>query len=245
MKIRKLTERVYYLPPDDYKDRPMLGYIRGDRHCLAVDAGFSPDHVDVFYKALDDAGLARPDMTVLTHWHWDHTMGISRIKGTLIACRETCRLMDQERERMADPAYEAQLRRGYTYLDDEFRGRKLTMPRSADREFEDRLDLDLGGVTAEASHIESPHTPDSVMIYVPEDRILFLGDASLGAFEDGGSYDPEKLKSMFKAVEGTGCRTVLLGHQGEMDAEDFLFNMRKLLGWLSTDGGSVTKYTDI
>ena len=51
----------------------MLGYIRGERYSLAVDAGNSRRHVEKFYAALDAAELRRPDFTVLTHWHWDHT----------------------------------------------------------------------------------------------------------------------------------------------------------------------------
>ena len=49
----------------------MLGYIRGERYSLAVDAGNSRRHVEKFYAALDAAELRRPDFTVLTHWHWD------------------------------------------------------------------------------------------------------------------------------------------------------------------------------
>ena len=48
----------------------MLGYIRGERYSLAVDAGNSRRHVEKFYAALDAAELRRPDFTVLTHWHW-------------------------------------------------------------------------------------------------------------------------------------------------------------------------------
>ena len=27
MSLRKITDHVYFLPPDDVKDRPMLGYV--------------------------------------------------------------------------------------------------------------------------------------------------------------------------------------------------------------------------
>lgn len=59
----------------------MLGYIRGERYSLAVDAGNSRRHVEKFYAALDAAELRRPDFTVLTHWHWDHTFGLHAVDG--------------------------------------------------------------------------------------------------------------------------------------------------------------------
>ena len=37
----------------------MLGYIRGERYSLAVDAGNSRRHVEKFYAALDAAELRR------------------------------------------------------------------------------------------------------------------------------------------------------------------------------------------
>ena len=57
----RLTDRVWFLPHDEPTDRPVLGYIRGDRLSLAVDAGASPAHVADFYRALADEGLPLPD----------------------------------------------------------------------------------------------------------------------------------------------------------------------------------------
>ena len=41
MMLKKISECIYYLPPDSETDRPVLGYIRGDRYSLMVDAGNS------------------------------------------------------------------------------------------------------------------------------------------------------------------------------------------------------------
>ena len=63
----RLTERVWFLPHDEPTDRPVLGYARGDRLALAVDAGASPAHVAAFYRALENEGLPLPGVTALTH----------------------------------------------------------------------------------------------------------------------------------------------------------------------------------
>ena len=71
--MKQLTRRVWYLPHSPASDRPALGYIRGDRRALMVDAGNSPAHVRQFLRSLEAEGLPAPDLAVLTHRHWDHT----------------------------------------------------------------------------------------------------------------------------------------------------------------------------
>ena len=81
MKLERLTERVWVYPYEEERDRPNLSYIKGDRWSLAVDAGHSDDHVREFYRALEEEGLPLPELTVLTHWHWDHTFGMHAVHG--------------------------------------------------------------------------------------------------------------------------------------------------------------------
>ena len=47
----------------------------------------------------------------------------------------------------------------------------------ADITFEDALDLDLGGVDVHIEHVGGDHAPDSSVVYVEQDRVLFLGDS--------------------------------------------------------------------
>ena len=85
MKLERLTDRIWYYPYEEYRDRPNLGYIRGDKWSLAIDAGHSDEHVAEFYAALEEEGLPLPDLTVITHWHWDHTFGMHVIHGLSLA----------------------------------------------------------------------------------------------------------------------------------------------------------------
>ena len=57
MKLNRLSERVWFFPYEEERDRPNLGYVRGDRWSLAVDAGHSEDHVRAFYRALEEENL--------------------------------------------------------------------------------------------------------------------------------------------------------------------------------------------
>ena len=52
----KVTDRVWYYPFDDAKDRPVLGYIRGNSFSVAVDAGH-PDDLLEYVGGLDEFTL--------------------------------------------------------------------------------------------------------------------------------------------------------------------------------------------
>ena len=69
MELIRVSDRVWYSMYEAERDRPCLGYVRGDRWSLAVDAGHSDAHVEEFYDALRRAQLPLPSVTVVTHWH--------------------------------------------------------------------------------------------------------------------------------------------------------------------------------
>lgn len=74
MELKRLNENIWLMPYEEERDRPNLCYVKGDRLSLAVDAGHSAAHVQEFYALLEKENLPLPDITVLTHWHWDHTL---------------------------------------------------------------------------------------------------------------------------------------------------------------------------
>jgi hypothetical protein len=63
MELKKISDRLYYLPAEERTDKPVLGYIKGDQYSLAVDAGNSLDHVEKFYRELRELELRLPDFT--------------------------------------------------------------------------------------------------------------------------------------------------------------------------------------
>ena len=100
------------------------------------------------------------------------------------------------------------------YVDREFPEVPIPTMRLPDIVFQQFLRLNLGGVTAELYHVEAPHTPDSTVIYIPEDKVLFLGDATLGSFENGVAMDSKAVKALQKFVDSKDYDWLLLGHEG-------------------------------
>ena len=93
MNLYKLSDKIYYSEYEQERDRPALGYIKGDRFSIAVDSGHSDEHVKEFYDLLNKEGLELPSLTIITHWHWDHSFAMHAISGLSIANRRTDRYL--------------------------------------------------------------------------------------------------------------------------------------------------------
>lgn len=212
MSLQKLTDSVYYYAHQPETDRPMLAYIKGGKWALAIDAGNSAAHVDEFYQALESAGLKLPDLTVITHWHWDHTFGMHHIHGPSVACQKTNQFLNRERDRLADPAYEEFLKQDDECLGREYgaEGRVIAVP--SDIQFEGEMILDLGGITARIFQTEAPHSEDTVLIELLEENLLFLGDSTSEDFYQDGYMDRGKLAKLIALIEGADCTTCILSH---------------------------------
>ncbi|MBQ1691954.1 MAG: MBL fold metallo-hydrolase, partial [Erysipelotrichaceae bacterium] len=89
MELYKYSERIYYSSYEEERDRPAIGYIRGDRYSIAIDAGHSGDHLKEFYDLLKENNLPLPALTIITHWHWDHSFAMHKISGLSIANKTT------------------------------------------------------------------------------------------------------------------------------------------------------------
>jgi len=227
MELKKLNERMFYYPHQPETDRPMLAYLKGEKVALAIDAGNSAAHVDEFYEALASKGLKKPDFTVITHWHWDHTFGMHHIHGLSIAHCKTNDMLENERDRLRDHSYTMSLRKENKFISKEYSNDQKIIVVLSDIQFKDEIVLNLGGMTAEIFHTQSPHSEDTVVIYVPEEKLLFLGDATSEDFFNDGYMDIDKLKALVNLIENIDCEYCILGHTEPIRKQD-------LLGYLYT-----------
>ena len=210
MELIRLSERVWYSMFEEVRDRPCLGYIKGDRWSLAVDAGHSAAHVREFYEALEKEGLPPPALTAITHWHWDHAFGMHSIAGLSAAnVRTNQYLMD-----FADLVRTEGLQKFFDLdpsIRKEYASGEPVVIVPADIVFDGRLDFDLGGVTAQLSTCISPHTDDSTLVFVPEEKVLFVGD-SIGGVFPSWEKDPEKAEALLRTLMAYDAEQILHGH---------------------------------
>ena len=210
MKLERLTNRVWVLPYEEARDRPNLVYIRGYRWSLAVDAGHSYDHVSAFYAALDDAGLPLPELTVLTHWHWDHTFGMHAVHGLCLANARTDQYLKAFRDRIAREG-----RAFFLAMDEsiraEYRGGKPVVVTPADMVFTGEMTLDAGNCPIRLFQAEAPHTDDSTLIHAVDEGVLIVGDSTGGVFPTW-ERDAALAGKLAGTIRNTGAELCVVGH---------------------------------
>ena len=210
MELKRFSERIWFLPYEKERDRPILGYVRGDRWSLAVDAGHSAAHTEEFYRALEGAGLPLPALTVLTHWHWDHTFGMHALHGLSLSSRLTGGHLRAFAEKIRREGTEFFLNMDPSIRLEYAGGREVRVV-PADMEYAGEIYLDAGNCPVRVFQTVSPHTDDSSLIEVIPDRTLFVGDAAGGVFPTW-EKDPAKCRALADVIRQTDADWCLESH---------------------------------
>jgi glyoxylase-like metal-dependent hydrolase (beta-lactamase superfamily II) len=238
--MKQLSETTWYLPFSEETDRPNLGYIRGERYSLMVDGGNSPAHVNLFLSGLEGLGLPGPDYTAVTHWHWDHTYGLCGLRCPVIAGRKTARELEKMSTWRFDRAsMERRLRDGeeipfcHENILREYPSPEEIRVRRADLVFDGVLELDLGGVCCRLIPVDGPHSRDSVAVYLPEEKILFLGDSMGEEFYEGKPhYSRERLAPYIGLLESIPFSVAISGHDEPEEKSSLLKYLKETLAAL-------------
>lgn len=235
MCLQEISSRIYWMPGEECTDRPVLGYIRGEKYALQVDAGASPAHLAQFQQELKRRHLPSPSFTVLTHWHWDHTFGLCALDCPSIACAETRAMLETVLHwRWTPEAMAQRLQTGeeIPFCDEHIRVEyrdpqeiRVALPEIV---FTEELTLELGGITARLLHLPAAHGEDNVIVLLPEERFAFLGDAPCGDFYhlDGG-YDPALLSQMINWMETLPFDRCCTGHGQPENKASLLEELRQ------------------
>ncbi len=224
MELKRINERVWVSSFEEERDRPAIGYIRGDKLCLAVDAGHSREHVEEFYELLKENELPLPDLTIMTHWHWDHTFGMFAINGISLAEKRTEAHL-KELIRDWNDETEDKMKAMDEHIALEYKDQKMHVV-GADLVFDEEISLDLGGIHASCFHVGSPHTDDAVLILLPKERLLFFGDCISGEYPEW-IVDPERMKPLISKLEELDFDTAIGGHWEAFAKEELLEELRK------------------
>ena len=220
MELKRLNEHIWFMPYEEGRDRPNLCYVKGGRMSLAVDAGHSAAHVREFYALLEKENLPLPDLTVLTHWHWDHTFGMHAVHGLTLANERTNRYLAEWKDKIEKNgpgeflAIHESIRREYPA------GTEVTV-RTADIVFDGELTLDLGGCTVKVIQAEAPHTDDSTLVYAENDRVLFVGDSTCHDFFTGIKR-ADLCAKMADTIRKINPAVIMEGHWIPVPMEDTL-----------------------
>lgn len=235
--IHKIGSSFWYITPISLTDRPILGMVVGNNKTLMIDAGNSEDHANYFLKELLKSDVPTPDLVVLTHWHWDHIFGLPALPNTVsIASTKT----KKEMEKLipyswSDEALEKRVKEGVEIefcakaIKEEFNEHRDISIILPDLTFERRVEINLGGVTCIVQHVGGDHAADSVIVYIQEEKILFLGDCIYPKmYSEKVHYTVEETLRLLDELESFDAETYIPSHQKPISKEEFKREVSKL-----------------
>lgn len=240
--------------PDASVDRPILGLIRGAERSLMVDAGASAAHARSFLRACAaELGLAddwEPDAAVLTHWHWDHSFGLSALKAPCYA-HEACaaRLNGLQGLSWSDEALRDRVARGLEiqFCADmialEYGERRDIAVRAPELTFADAEAIELGGESVDFIHIESDHSDDCVVVVARRARVAFLGDICGAAYyEKPVAYRAGRVLRLFERLWALDVDVFIEGHDEPQGRDAFFYEYADLIAAArALDGGETDR----
>lgn len=241
--LNQISPHVYWLPPDSTTDRPVLGAVAGERSTLLVDAGNSPAHARLFLAELAPLQVATPQFLVLTHWHWDHIFGAATVGLPTLAHQETQRRVAEMADwDWSDAALDERVAAGVEIefcrdmIKAELPDRTNLILHPPDIAFTDRVELDLGGISTQLIHVGGDHAADSTIVYIPEDRVVFMSDClAPDLYHPPPRYTTRRLFPLIDQLLECAADVYLMGHNPEPTARSELVaytNRLKLIGQL-------------
>ena len=222
--LTRLTTHIYISPPYEETDRPVLGAVVGEKSVLMVEAGNSPAHAYSFLEALARAHIARPNYAALTHWHWDHIFGTSALSHIYIFAHTKTAQAIQILAQLdwSDEAVQRRVAEGKEiafcrdcmqreFTDSERKDIRLRHP---DITFNAWIEIDLGDISAQLIHVGGDHSIDSVVVFIPGDGVVFLGDCMYDAIYDTPrNYTSAKLLALLERLTALDASLYLPAHQ--------------------------------
>lgn len=228
LKLIKVTDRIYYMPDLARYDWPHLGLVIGDKHTMMLDGGASKRHVEIFFAKLEENGLPKPDLCALTHRHWDHTYGLAFTGTISFANSETDDIIRQmqtwgwsDREMRHRIETGEDLEFSYPHLNDEYPDKSAITIVPADVRYENRLEVDLGGVSVVMKKAENSHSSDCSILYVTGEKCLFLGDILYeDLFPATPAYYKDKHRRLTRALAEFEADYAICGHHPMMNGKE-------------------------
>lgn len=146
------------------------GMVIGDKGILVVDTLGSAKEARKFIEDIKRISDKPIRYVVNTHSHFDHTFGNSEFAAihAVIFAQTSCPInMNKTLPLVIKNA------KNYGITDEEAKAVKITYPDVTSPEM---MRIDLGNVRVDILFMAPSHTDDSVMVFIPRDRVLFSGD---------------------------------------------------------------------
>ena len=230
----KFSDRFYYTKQRYMYLEPALGYVKGEYFSVMLDSGNGPAQVENFLNELKENDLPMPSYVILTHHHWDHSFGAAYLDIPVIAtdrARDSLIELSQLEwdkeslyQRVKDGTeikYSADVIRR-VYENHEIKIRIPDMPKMAD------FNLNLGKIKLNCLYNDNSHSNDAFLIYIPEEKVLFLGDShAKNYYTKPMAYNKQKLRDYIDKITELDFEHAVPGHGNIFSREELLEYLEK------------------
>ncbi len=200
------------------------GIIIGKKAVLVVDTLTSAKEAEAFMSDIRKITDKPLRYVVNTHYHLDHSLGNSLFAemGARIISHPKCReaIIAGGDKVLKNPAM-------LNLSPDFWKGTRIAAP---DITFEKEMSIDLGGLTAKLiySGIKS-HTAGSIIVYVPQQNVLFAGDILFTDFHPNlGEADLAGWEKHLDFIRDMNVKNIIPGH-GPLSANSDLQDLKTYL----------------
>ncbi|HEX4792095.1 MAG TPA: MBL fold metallo-hydrolase [Actinospica sp.] len=216
-----------YIQPDGGWCLNNAGVIAGDGATLLVDTAATQARTEALRTAVASVTRDPVSIVVNTHHHGDHTHG-----NYLFA--DTARILGHERCAPEVVKQGDLLQRLWPKVE-----WGDVRPVGPSEEVRGRTAIDVGGIRVLLEPVQTAHTPDDLLAFLPEHGVLFAGDL---VFSGGTPFilmgSLAGARAAVDRIRALGAQTVVAGHGPIGGAELFDVTERYLdwLGALAVDG---------
>ena len=244
--LERLTERVYYLPYQDEGCQPSLGLIIGDKYSLVVDAGNSMDHAKEFLEEVSKLDIPPLKYLTITHYHWDHVAGISTMNLTTVLNEKNYKNIEDIKNLIENDKKISVKELGRVKHSTATKLRKQVSEgmsiSNGDIIFNEKVQIDLGGIKCIVENIGGDHSEDSNLIYVEDEKVMFLGDSIYRDLNRRYKcYHMEKLVPLIEKINKYDTEYYLTAHRPVYTKK----SMKELFNMMIDIGNLVGNKTDL
>ncbi|HSG28390.1 MAG TPA: MBL fold metallo-hydrolase, partial [Candidatus Krumholzibacterium sp.] len=213
----KVADNVYAWiaagPGAEYGLGANAGFVVGTDAVLVIDTRYTPDLAEELRDAIASVTDVPVRYVINTHYHPDHCWGNSVFAGPGVTIFSTPSTKDDIEK--YTPVYLSYYREQRPDAYRQLVNVRMALP---DSTFEERLELDLGGIKAEAYHLGPAHTAGDVFVSIPAARTVFSGGLVSNGYhpnmsDQGADYD--NWKAILEKLATTGIDRIVPG-QGKV-----------------------------
>lgn len=238
--LKKVTDKIYIMDYDDSKDRALLALIVGEKSSMIVDAGNSYSHIEEFSELIKAQGIENLKYLGITHWHWDHVFGIDYMKLITVGSQKTKGKLTRIRM-LAEKGIDPEIEEVNTVNKMKEIVEKNGTIGLIDIGYDRSVSIDLGDIGCIMECIGGDHASDSSLIFIPDEKTMFLGDAPYRGFSGKlRTHNIENVKRIAREILKYDCERYFTAHKEMYDRKQMeeLFNQMIEMGEFAGDSRS-------